>query len=178
MTKKQPMVVCNWCNWIGEVDDLEQMQCQDFYDLCTDTSKGWSLNDEACEMHRKNGTIEQTFKCCPMICHEQTPEHPANKPPFDPDACLMDKPGLRHTIILAQKWWGYWCAINSGNYAIGNSDHRALAKDNDEMFAHGKEHGTLRHALQTLLDRAEQENSPYSEVRALTLFVEQIISEK
>lgn len=141
--KKPPMVVCNWCNWIGEVDDLEQMQVN-----------------------------EETVKCCPMICHEDTPEHPANKPPFDPDGCLMDKPGLRHTISLAEKWFGYWSAINSGNFSIGNSDRRAVAKDYDELFAHGKEHGTLRHALQTLLDRAEQEDAPYSEVRAL----QQIIS--
>lgn len=83
----------------------------------------------------------------------------------------------KQTMKLAEKWWRYWCVINSGEYAIGNSDYRALSKAYDELFAYGKEHSTLLYAFQKLLEKEEEYDGPYSQVIALQRNVEQFSAE-
>ena len=83
----------------------------------------------------------------------------------------------KQTMKLAEKWWRYWCALNSGQYATGNSDYRALAKDYDELKAYGTEHGTLLDVLQELLEREKEYDGPYSQVTALRRIVKEVSSE-
>ena len=80
----------------------------------------------------------------------------------------------KKTMYLAEKWWRYWCAINSGEYATGNSDYRALAKNYDDLEAYGIEHGTLLDVLQELLEREKEYDGPYSQVTALRRIVKEV----
>jgi hypothetical protein len=80
----------------------------------------------------------------------------------------------KKTMKLAKKWWGYWCAIDSGQIYVGNSDYRALEKDHDELMAYGKEHGTLLDVLQELLEREEEYDETYSQVVALQRIVKEV----
>ena len=87
---------------------------------------------------------------------------------------MIDEKTIRKkTMKLANTWWELWRALNSGQFATGSSDWRALDKDYCEFEDYAKEHDTFLYALRKLLSQAYDYDC-HSEITALEHMIREV----